>query len=120
MADLNIGINGRHYEISCDNGQEGRVIELASYIDSKLQQIARAGGAYNDAHLLVLTALVLADELFEAKEGAGMSQRASAQLTAQRPATAAAPSKDEEQAIVRVIDQLTKRIETIAAKVQAA
>ncbi len=71
MADVNITINGRIYEIGCDQGQEGRVVDLASYVDQKLQSIARSGAAYNDAHLLVLTALVLADEVFEARAAEG-------------------------------------------------
>lgn len=53
MAEVNISMNGRVYEISCDDGQEGRVLELAAYIDQRLQKIARSGAAYNDAHLMV-------------------------------------------------------------------
>lgn len=111
MADVSISINGRIYEITCDAGQEGRVAELAAYIDQRLQQIARSGAAYSDAHLMVLTALVLADEAVEAREGV------------RRPATAkaeAGASKEEEQAIAGLLDQITKRIDGIAKRVQAA
>lgn len=110
MADVSITINGRIYEIGCDAGQEGRVAELAAYIDQRLQQIARSGAAYSDAHLMVLTALVLADEAVEAKE------------VVRRPAgkADAAASKEEEQAIAGLLDQITKRIDGIAKRVQAA
>ena len=60
MAEVTITLNGRAYEIACDAGQEGRIVDLAAYIDQRLSQIARSGGAYNDAHLMVLTSLVLA------------------------------------------------------------
>ena len=30
MADVNITINGRIYEIGCDQGQEGRIVDLAA------------------------------------------------------------------------------------------
>ena len=50
MAEVTISINGRAYDIACDHGQEERVIDLAAYIDHKLQTIARSGGAYNDPH----------------------------------------------------------------------
>ena len=80
------------------------------------EEIARAGGAYNDVHLVVLTALVLADELYEAREAPRRTGALQQQPAAQAPAVNA---KDEEQ-IVRVINQLTKRIEGIASKVQAA
>lgn len=111
MAEVNISINGRVYEIACDNGQEGRVVDLATYIDHKLQQIARSGAAYNDAHLMVLTALVLADELFETRAHASEIEMPVA------PAQAAA-TKEDEQALVSALEKLAKRIDSIATRVQ--
>lgn len=123
MPDVNISINGRVYEIGCDAGQEGRIVDLAAYIDQRLQQIARSGAAYNDAHLTVLTALVLADEVFEARDAlkaAGRSMPAAAPVQAPPANNASGVSKEDEIALVRVLDHLTKRIEGIAAKVQSA
>ena len=34
MAEVTIYINGRSYDIACDNGQEGRIVDLAAYIDA--------------------------------------------------------------------------------------
>jgi len=68
MAEVTITINGRHYDISCDTGQEGRIIDLAGYIDQQINTISQTGAAYNDSHLQILTLLVIADELFEARE----------------------------------------------------
>ncbi len=110
MAEVNITLNGRAYEIACDPGQEGRIVDLAAYIDQRVQKIARSGGAYNDSHLLALVALVLADELFEARE-----------IAAGAPATAKAPaSKEDEQALAKLLENLSKRIDGIAQRVQAA
>lgn len=129
MAEVNISINGRIHEISCDNGQEGRVVDLASYIDQRLQQIARSGAAYNDAHLMVLTALVIADELFETREKLSALSASSAATPAPaakgRKSEAAeaaevAASPEEEKAMAQLIEKLAKRIDGIAARVQAA
>lgn len=117
MSDVSITINGRIYEIGCDPGQEGRIAELAAYIDQRLQQISRSGAAYSDAHLMVLTSLVIADEMFEAKESAREAKRPAA---AAAPAAPAAQTREDEQALVRVLDQITRRIDGIAARVQAA
>lgn len=115
MAEVSITLNGRIYEIACDQGQEGRIVDLAAYIDQRLQQIARAGGAYNDAHLLVLTALVLADELYEAREAtAGAPRRAAA------AAAAGAGDGVDETALARLIENLSRRIDGIAQRVQSA
>ena len=122
MAEVTIYINGRSYDISCDNGQEGRIVDLAAYIDQRLQQISRSGAAYNDAHLTVLTALVLADELFETREQLNAiprAPRAAAQQVAQAPVQVPA-NKDEEKAVLKVLEQLTKRIEGVATRVAQA
>jgi cell division protein ZapA len=125
MAEVNISINGRIHEISCDSGQEGRVVDLASYIDQRLQQIARSGAAYNDAHLLVLTALVLADELFETREKLAAVSAASASAPAKgRKGEVAAElptaNPEDEKAMAQLLEKLAKRIDGIASRVQAA
>ncbi|MAQ70761.1 MAG: hypothetical protein CL565_01060 [Alphaproteobacteria bacterium] len=68
MAQVSININGRQYGIACDDGQEQRVRDLATYINASVGDRASAGAAQNEAHLLVLAALVLTDEVFELKE----------------------------------------------------
>jgi cell division protein ZapA len=123
MAEVNISINGRIHEISCDSGQEGRVVDLASYIDQRLQQIARSGAAYNDAHLLVLTSLVLADELFEAREKLAAASAVPAAAPAKGrkgEAGAVSANPEEEKAMAQLLEKLAKRIDGIAARVQAA
>jgi cell division protein ZapA len=120
MAEVTISINGRSYDIACDHGQEGRIADLAAYVDGKLQQIARAGGAWNEAHLLVLTSLVLADEVFEEREAAAtrpaLRQAPPVVQQAQQPPA----NREEEQLLVRALGDLAKRIETIAQRVQTA
>lgn len=113
MAEVTININGRSYDIACDNGQEGRVVDLAAYIDQKLQQISRSGAAYNDSHLMVLTALVLADEVFDMRDGADAPKAA-------RQATGSGINKDDEAAVLQLLEKVTKRIDGIASRVQSA
>lgn len=131
MAEVTIYINGRSYDISCDNGQEGRIVDLASYIDKKLQMISRSGAAYNDAHLMVLTSIVLADEIFEAHENAaavvqspravrGNAAVAAAAVAAPVPVVQPSINKDEELAVLKVLEQITKRIEGVASRVLQA
>ena len=69
MAEVNLHINGRNYPILCDDGQEERILRLATYIDERVREIAGSGAANSDNHLLVLTSLILTDELFELREG---------------------------------------------------
>lgn len=71
MAQVKLNINGRTYDMACDDGQEERVSQLASYIDEKMRSISGMGAAKNELHLFMLTSLLLADEVFDLMEGNG-------------------------------------------------
>lgn len=109
MAKVTISLNGKAYSVACDEGQESRVLELSSYIDQRIRKIAQVGAASSEQHLLVLGALVLADELFSERETAGTSNTP-------------APTTDDRQGQVDVaaVDHLTQKIEALATKIANA
>ena len=109
MAEISITINGRNYGIACDDGQEKRVGELARFVDTRLREIARAGAATNESHLLVLTAIILADEIADLKASGAISPGST---------TGVRITDDEEEAIVSAIDLLAARIDAIAGNLQ--
>lgn len=113
MAEVNISISGRNFGVACDDGQEERVRELGRYIDERLKDISRSGAAASGTHLLVLTALVLADEIFDLREH--LDKIVS---DPHSPHHDSAVSFEEEKLIVRAIDTLAGRIETIAGRIQ--
>ncbi len=110
MAEINITINGRSYGIACDDGQERRVQELARYVDTRLKDIARAGAASNESHLLVLTSIILADEIADLK-AAGIP-------VPQADPVGISMSEEDEEAITSAIDHLAARIDFIAGSLQ--
>lgn len=110
MPKVNVSLNGRAYAVSCDEGQESRVLELGAMVDKKMRAIAKTGAARSESYLLVLTTLMLADELVEAKEG---SQKAAA--SAEETAKADRLTKQRE-IDAAALDHLTKRIERMAGK----
>lgn len=105
MAEVSVAIHGKTYGIACDDGQERRVQELARYVDVRLREIAGAGAASNESHLLVLTALVMADEIFDMKQsrGADVSVPGEERL-----------SEEDERLIVDAINHLAARIDSVA------
>ena len=109
MAEVNISINGRRYDIACDTGQEGRITDLAAYIDQKVKSISNSGAAFNDSHLLVLTSLIMADELFELRNGEVSD-------SGDKPVI----NKEEQNELMQVIESLSKRINGIASKIEKA
>ena len=68
MPEISISINGRNYPISCEEGEEEHIIRLGRYIDKRVKDLARNVGQIGEAHLLVMTSLVIADELSEAND----------------------------------------------------
>ena len=63
MAHVEVKINGRGYEIACDNGQEEHVADLGDFLDRKVAELAVRIGQVGDSRLLVMAALLIADEL---------------------------------------------------------
>lgn len=63
MGQVTININGRDYNIACDDGQETHLIKLSEFVDKRLKELITAVGQVGDARLLVMTSLLLADEL---------------------------------------------------------
>lgn len=111
MAEITLTINGRSFGISCDNGQEQRVMELGHYVDSRLKDISRAGAANNESHLLVLTALMLADEVYDLRDNISDM---GGELEETRGL------KQDELFIAQAIDHLADRIDLIADRMQKA
>ena len=67
MAQVEITVNGREYKITCDVGQEARLQQLAAYFDRHVTELARELGQIGDARLMLLSALTVCDDLFEAR-----------------------------------------------------
>ena len=62
MAQVSVTVNGRSYEISCDDGQEAHLFRLAEEIDRRVASLVASIGQVGDARLLLLASLLLADE----------------------------------------------------------
>lgn len=69
MSDVKLAVGGRNYNVSCADGQEDHVQRLAGIIDGKLGSMG-ANLSSNEAKNLLFAALLVADELDEAKRAA--------------------------------------------------
>ena len=68
MANVNVKFNNKDYLLSCDNGQEENLIELAGFLDSKYNELKKNLGNIGESKLLLITAIQMVDEYFDLKK----------------------------------------------------
>ncbi len=74
MAQVKVVVNGRSFKMGCRDGEEGRVRELAAEIDGHVQQIKGGSRAVQDERLFLMAALMMADQLWEARQAGDFVQ----------------------------------------------
>ncbi len=67
MSKVTISLNGRPFTIGCEEGQQAYLRELASHLDTHVRGLADRVGQIGDLRLLLMAALIVADELKEAQ-----------------------------------------------------
>ena len=65
MAQVTIRINGYAYVVGCEDGQEMHLQSMAAHVDRRIERIKAIGGQSGEARLLALSALLMADELYD-------------------------------------------------------
>ncbi len=103
MAHVTIRINGYAYTVGCEDGQEKHLTQMAAEIEQRISSIKAIGGQSGEARLLMLAALLLADELHDQRNNAGPKTGA---------AEPAKPDNGERRARLR---RVAARAEEIAA-----
>lgn len=103
MAQVEVSINGRNYQIACDDGQEEHLAQLGDYIDKRVKELVAAVGQVGDSRLLVMVSLLIADELAETY--ADLKKATAA-------ADGAVSAEQIEEKLAGVIDAAAARIET--------
>jgi cell division protein ZapA len=109
MGRVTVRVNSRSFTITCDDGQEPRIQRLAEYVDAKVAEFAGNLGQVGEARLLLLAALVIADELSDAND-ALQQERNRAQTADAEPAAA--------EAAANGVQGMAKRVEAIAERLE--
>jgi len=65
MALVTVMINGYPHSVGCEDGQESHLTAMAADVDRRVQYLKTMGGQTGEAGLLVLAALMLADEVHD-------------------------------------------------------
>ena len=62
MANVNIKFNGKDYLLSCDDGQEENLKELASHLNKKFNELKSNLGNIGENKLLLISSIKIVDE----------------------------------------------------------
>jgi cell division protein ZapA len=106
MAQVTIEVNGRPYVVGCEDGQEPRLTELARSVDVQVRQVARDVGPLGETRLMLLGALVMADDISELRGEIEALRTELAEARAERGRV--------ELAAVAAIEGAASRIEALA------
>lgn len=109
MATVMLVVNGRQHQIQCDDGQETRLKRLGQYIDRRVSDLSQTHGQIGDAKLLLMTSLLVADELSDAYD----------ELKRLRAALSEGPRQGELQA-AKAVERVAQRVEAIATRLEDA
>ena len=65
MANVNIKFNNKDYKLTCDDGQEENLKQLAEHLDSKYNNLKKNLGNLGENKLLLITAIQMVDDYFD-------------------------------------------------------
>lgn len=101
MAQVTVRINGFTYTVGCQDGEEDHLLRMAGEIERRIDSIKAVAGQAGEARMLVMAALLMADDLFEAEQ--------------QLAAAGKPPAGGADQKLGRRANRLARRAEEIAA-----
>lgn len=67
LAQVGISFNNRTYRFQCGEDEAERLEQLANYLKTKLDALMVEHGPVGDERLVLMAALTLVDELFDAR-----------------------------------------------------
>ena len=109
MGQVSVTLNGRTYRLECGAGEEAHLIALAEYLGSHVDTMKRKFGQVGDDRLILMTALMVTDELWELRCQMQEVKTAMTELRRDKSAaeeTAKTKRADIADAIVAAADRL--------------
>jgi cell division protein ZapA len=103
MGQVTVRVGGYSHPVSCEDGQEAHLVALAAEVDKRVNSIKAMGGQFGESRLLLLGALLLADEVHDLKVAVAQA----------RGGQAPAPAADDPKLAERIA-RIADRIEGIA------
>ncbi len=112
MSQVTVTIDGKHFRMACEDGQERHLESLAEHLDGRIKMMRENFGEIGDLRLTVMAALMVCDELHEERRK-GEALRAAQEADRSARGQAAESVMQRDTVIAQTIDGMTQRIERI-------
>lgn len=99
MANIDIEVAGRRYNVACRDGEEAHLHSVASMVDQRARDAADALGSLTETRQLLFAALLMADDIKEIRAGAGIAEP---------------PPPPPDPAVAQALERLAQRMESLA------
>lgn len=117
MAEVIVNVNGRAFPISCNEGEEQHIGELAEYLDVRVRQFRDTGTVHGDSKLFLLAGLTAADELFEAVGRLEALEKEVQSLKSLYDVSNRDKNAAEDQ-IAKMLDSVAERVQELTKQVE--
>jgi cell division protein ZapA len=107
MAQVTLRINGYAYVLGCQDGEESHLEAMGEEVGRRIDGVRLAAGPSGESRMLVMAALLMADDIFELR----------AKLQTAEAAAGDAPKADPK--LSRKLSRMAKRAEDIAEGLEA-
>ncbi len=104
MGEIKIEIRGQKYSLACRDGEEKRLTALAEYVDGKAKTLIDNLGQVGESRLLLMSALLIADELDECRDSA----------------TKGLDGNTDFERLIKMMDKTSEAVEGIAERLESA
>ena len=111
MALVDLTIGKRQLQLSCNDGEEQKLIDLAKQVDERIGHITKSLSTGNDKMVLIMAAITLQDELNELKGGRAQEVEI---IPPSRKEKSLSFSKPEESLNNQELKQAIESVEAIA------
>lgn len=119
MPLVNVMVNNRAYTIACDTGEEEHLKALAAQVDDKAREVLASVGQVGDARMMLMAALLLADEHHEMATKLAAGDQAASDSSSEKQSLHLR-AEQAESAAADALESAAARLEDIAARLQRA
>ncbi|AQS88635.1 hypothetical protein AA101099_0203 [Neoasaia chiangmaiensis NBRC 101099] len=65
MAQVSVRLNGYVYSVGCRDGEEQHLLAMAAQVERRIERVRALGSQSGESRMLVLAALLMADEIHD-------------------------------------------------------